>query len=139
VVGDEYGAPGMADDRLGDADLAVVEIQQRAVGVDGGCAHDGEIHLELADQIDGGLAHDAAVGGPHHAAGDDDFRGRGLTQDVGDVEVVGDRHDAAVLAQGDRDLFGRGADVQHDGGIVGDERRRRRADARLCLGRQHPA
>ncbi len=41
-----------------------VEIEQRAVGIDGGGADHGIVDLELADEIDGRLADNAAVGLP---------------------------------------------------------------------------
>ena len=61
----------LADDRLRDAHLVIVEIEQRAVGIDAADADDAEIDAELADQVDRRLADDAAVAAAHDAAGDD--------------------------------------------------------------------
>ena len=47
-VGDQDDVPGIGDDGLGGADLAVVEIEQRAVVVDGRDADHGIVDLELA-------------------------------------------------------------------------------------------
>ena len=60
-------------DRLRDLNLAIVEIEQRAILVDGRGADHGVVDLELADEVDGRLANDAAIGCAHHAAGDDDL------------------------------------------------------------------
>ncbi|MNL39168.1 hypothetical protein D3C87_1614300 [compost metagenome] len=57
-------------DRLGNLDLAKVEIQQSAVFIDRRNADDGEIDLELADKIHCGLTDDAAIGTAHDAASD---------------------------------------------------------------------
>ena len=73
AVGNQDRLARAVHDRLGDLDLAVVEVEQRAVLVDRRGADDGVIDLELADEIDRGLADDAAVGVPHDAARDDDL------------------------------------------------------------------
>ncbi|MNT98760.1 hypothetical protein D3C72_2414160 [compost metagenome] len=60
---------GIGDDRLGHLDLAIVEIEKRPVLVDRRDADDGEIDLELADEIDRCFADDTTVGSAHHTAG----------------------------------------------------------------------
>ena len=52
---------GIRDDRLGDADFAVVVIEKRSVRVDAGCADYRMVDVELTDEIDRGLADDPAV------------------------------------------------------------------------------
>ncbi len=51
------------DDGLRDPHLAVIVVEKRTVLVDRRGADDGDIHLELADEIDRRLADHAAVVG----------------------------------------------------------------------------
>src|SRR5262245_66448490 len=88
VVADQEHLAGIGDDAFRSAHFAVIEIEQRAVGVDAGDADDAEVGLELAEEVDGGLADDAAVAAAHHAAGDDDLEAGVLAHDAGDVQVV---------------------------------------------------
>ena len=65
--------------------------------VDAGDADDGNVHLELADEVHRRLAHDAPVARAHHAADHDDFAVRVGAQDAGHIQVVGDDAQATVL------------------------------------------
>ena len=71
VVGGEEDLARVGDDRLRDAHLLVVEVEQGAVEVDAADPDHAEVDPELADQVDRRLADDAAVARAHHAAGDD--------------------------------------------------------------------
>jgi hypothetical protein len=51
-VGNEDDLPGIAHDRLADAHFAIIEVEQRALLVDGRRADDGMVDLELADEVD---------------------------------------------------------------------------------------
>ena len=62
TVGDEDGVAGILQNGLGDLDLAIVEIEERPVGFDRGCADDGVVDLELADEITRRRADDGAIG-----------------------------------------------------------------------------
>ena len=112
---------GIGDDGLGDLDLAIVEIEQGAVRVDGGSADHRIVDLELADKIDRRLAHDAAIGAAHHAPGDDHLDIGVDAHAVGDVDVVGDDHQPGMVEQGSADRLGGGADVDEKRGIGGHE------------------
>src|SRR5690606_1949817 len=61
-IGNQDDVTRIGDDRLGHLHLAIVEVEQRPVLVDGRRPDDRVIHLELADEIDGRLTDDAAVG-----------------------------------------------------------------------------
>src|SRR5882724_4981589 len=65
VVADEKDLARIGDDAFRSPHLPVIEIEQRAVGIDAADADDAEIGLELAEEIDGGLADDAAVAAAH--------------------------------------------------------------------------
>ena len=121
-IGDEDDLPGVGDDRLADAHLAVVEVEQRALLVDRRGADHGVIDLELADEIDRRAADDAAVGAPHRAAGDDHLDPRVAVEDGRDVDVVGDDQQPLVVEERAGDLLGRRADIDEQRGVVGDER-----------------
>ena len=75
-------------------------------------ADHGKVDLELADEIDRRRADDAAIGLAHHAAGHHHFDARCIGEYVGNVEIVGDDHQALVAAQGMGNLFGGGADIE---------------------------
>src|SRR5690606_22516432 len=93
------------------ANLPVVVVEQRAVGVDRRGADDGVVGTELPDEVHGRLADHAAVAVPHHAAGEDDLVLGVAAQDVRDVDVVGDHHEATARPQRHRDLLGGRPDV----------------------------
>src|SRR5262249_11767444 len=52
VVGDEEDLARVRHDALRCPDLAMIEIQQRSVGIDAADADDAEIDLELAEEVD---------------------------------------------------------------------------------------
>ena len=127
--------PRIGDDRLRDLHLAEVVVQHRAVVIDRGGADHRIIDLELLDEINRRLADDAAVGAAHDAAGDDHFDRRIDAHAVGDVDVVGDHHQAAVVEQRLGDGFGRRTDVDEQRGVVGNQRRGGASDRLLLIGR----
>src|SRR5262245_21754478 len=83
-IRDEDHLPGIGDDCLRHLHLAEIEIEQRAVMVDGRGADDGVVDLELLDEINSGLADNAAVGAAHDAAGNHHLEGRKDPHPVGD-------------------------------------------------------
>ena len=64
AVGHQDHVARIGDDGLRRLDLAVVEIEQRAVLIDRRCADDGEVDLELLDEVVRRLADHRAVGAP---------------------------------------------------------------------------
>lgn len=64
---------GIGDDRLRDLHFAEIEVEKRPVIIDRGRADDGEIDLELTDEIDSGLADNTAVRAADHTAGNHDL------------------------------------------------------------------
>ena len=108
----------LVDDRLRDPDLAGIEIQQRAVGVDAADADDPEVDLELADEVETVIADDAAIPAAHVAAGDDDLEFVVLAENAGDLQIIGDDPQAFVAQQRLRHLLRRGADIDEERGVV---------------------
>lgn len=97
----------------------IVEIQQAAVFVDPADTDQGEVDLELVDEIDAGLADDTAVAA-HIAASEQDFEIILGAEDRGDVQVVGDHLELGKIEQRPGDGFGGGADVDEQRGVIGN-------------------
>lgn len=133
TVGDEQALPGVLDDRLRDADLAVIEVEECTLLVDGGGADHRIIDLELADQVDSGCADDAAVGAPHRPAGDDHLDVLMRVEQRRDMQVVGDDEQAVMVGERARHLLRGRADIDEERGIVRDQRRRGPSDRRLLV------
>src|SRR5256885_15344340 len=74
VVGGQPDLARLGNDGLGHLDFAHVEVAQAAIGLDGRDADQGDVHLELADEVHGRLAHDAPVARAHHAARSEERR-----------------------------------------------------------------
>ncbi len=109
------------DDRLGDAHFLIIEVEQGAVLVDTADADQGEIDLELADEIGGGLAHHAAVAA-HVAAGDQHIEVFLGAENARHVQIIGDDLQVTVVEQGAGDRLGGGADIDEQRSLVGDAR-----------------
>jgi hypothetical protein len=134
VVGSEPDLARLLDDGARDLDLAVVEVAQRAVGFDAADADQADVDLELAHEVHRGFAHDALVGAAHQAAGDDHLAvGVGAHQ-RGDMQVVGDHAQAAVMLQLARHRLDGGADVHDQRATVGHPPGHGARDARLGVG-----
>ena len=72
---------------------------KRAVLVDRRGADHRIVDLELPDEIDRRLADDAAVGAAHDAAGDHHLDRRVDAHHVGNIDVIGDDHQPAMVEQ----------------------------------------
>ena len=91
MVGDEEDLAGIGHDAFGGPDFPVIEIQQRAVGIDPADADDAEVDLELAEEVDDGLADHPAIPAAHDAAGDDDLEFIVLElRMLGHLQIIGD-------------------------------------------------
>src|SRR5262245_14187873 len=123
------------DNGLADFHFAIIEIEQCPVLVDRRGADDGGIDLELPDEVDRARAHHRTVGPPDDAAGHDHLDGRVAVEQHRDIEVVGDDQQLLMAHEIGRHLFRRGADVDEERALVGNERCRRLAGRALLLRR----
>ena len=131
VVGGQPDLARLLQDGARHAHLAVVEVAQRAVGLDARDADQRDVHLELAHERHRGLADDGAVARPHRAAGDEQLAVRMIAEDRRHVEVVGDDAQPAVPHQRVRDGLGGGADVDDQRAAVRHRLGHRLGDAPL--------
>src|SRR5262245_34236919 len=134
AVGHQDRPARAVHDGLGNLDLAVVEVEQRAVLVDGRGADDRIVDLELADEVDRRLADNAPVRMPHDAARDDHLDLVVSLQYIDNIYVIRDRQQPLLAAQGHRHLLGGGTDVDQDRRVVGDQRCSPHADPALLFG-----
>jgi hypothetical protein len=133
VVGGEPNLARLLDDRARHLHLAVVEVAQRAVGLDARDADQPDVDAKLLDELHRRLADDAAVARAHQATGDDHLAIRVVRQDRGHVEVVGDDAQALVLQQFARHRLGGGADVDDHRAALRHGLRHRARDLALGL------
>ncbi len=90
VIGDQQGCAAVRCDSLPGFDLAGIEVQQAAVGIDAADTENAEVGLEFRKERDGGIADDVAVPRPQRAArkGDVDI---GIARERGrHAQAVGD-------------------------------------------------
>src|SRR5215469_10207004 len=120
MVRDEEDLARVRHDAFRGADLAVIEIEQRAIAVDTADADDAEVDLELAEEVDDGLTDHAAIPAADDAASDDDLELDVLAEDTGNLQVVRDDPEAPMPQQRLRHLLRRRADVDEERGIVGN-------------------
>ena len=82
VVGGQPDLARVLDDGVRHLHLAVVEVAQRAVGLDARDADQADVDLELADEVDRRLADDAAVARAHRRRRRRSPRSRGLSDRI---------------------------------------------------------
>ena len=111
---------GIVDDGAGGTHLTIVEVQQRTVQIDAANTDDAVVHLELVNEIDGGLTDDAAIAAADQPPRHDHLEIGIPGKDQGHVEVVGDHAQSVVVEQGLGHLLGGGADIDEQGGAIGD-------------------
>ncbi len=120
LVGDQKRLAGLGDDRLADAHLLDVEIQDVAFGVHRRTADHRDVELELADRRYRQASDQPAIGASQGAAGQDDLALAVGRQDVGDIHVVGYDHQVAVVQQFAGHRLCRRADVQEQRTAIRD-------------------
>jgi hypothetical protein len=133
VVGGQPDLARLLDDGTRHLHLAVVEVAQRAVGLDAGDADQADVDLELRMKSTVASPTMPRSRAAHHAAGDDDLAVRVVRQDGGHVQVVGDHAQPAVAQQLTRDRLGGGADVEDQRAAVGHRCGHGAGDALLGL------
>ncbi len=131
MVDGEEDLPGVGHHDAHDGDLVDVVLEQRAVGIDGACAHHQRVGAKAAQELLGKRTDDARVLRPQPAAGHHHVEVAARVEQARHPQAGGD--DAQVVAGVERtgDVFHGRAACQEDRAAVGDARRDRLGDCAL--------
>ena len=134
MVNDQHHVTGVFNNRPLGAHFMVVELQQRAIGVDTADAENAVIKTKLGDKVQGGFTDDTAIPAAQLAAGKDNAEVLFHHQRIGDVEVIGDDTQIVMVKQRMGYRFRRGTDIDKQRRAVGDFTRHLAGDALFFLG-----
>ena len=111
---------GLRNNRLADANLFWIEIQEIPVGIHGRAAYDRDIEPELANGFVGDMTDERAITATEAPTGDDGLDVLIIQHNVRDVHVVGHDHQAVMSIELACDGFRTGANIEKNRARVWD-------------------